>query len=64
MNEEQIDNSLIPDHQRINNYVEFEAYTVGELYSKKSDAGVILVNNGPRPSLQKIGVINNNILYR
>ena len=36
MNEEQIDNSLIPDHQRINNYVEFEAYTVGELFSKKS----------------------------
>ena len=36
MNEEQIDNSLIPDHQRINNYVELEAYTVGELFSKKS----------------------------
>ena len=36
MNEEQIDNSLIPDHQRINNSVEFEAYTIGELFSKKS----------------------------
>ena len=36
MNKEQISNSLIPDHQRINNSVEFEAYTVGELFSKKS----------------------------
>ena len=25
--------------------------------------GLILVNNGPSPSLQKIGVINNNILH-
>ena len=31
-----INNSLIPDHQRINNSVELEAYTVGELFSKKS----------------------------
>jgi acyl-CoA synthetase (AMP-forming)/AMP-acid ligase II len=36
MKKEQIDNSLIPDHQRINNSVEFDAYTVGELFSKKA----------------------------
>ena len=44
MNEEQIDNSLIPDHQRINNYVEFEAYTVGELFSKKSKEDLSLIH--------------------
>lgn len=36
MNNSQINNSLIPDHQRINKSIEFEAYTVGELFSKKA----------------------------
>jgi len=36
MNKVQIDNSLLPEHQRINNSIEFEAYTVGELFSKKA----------------------------
>jgi acyl-CoA synthetase (AMP-forming)/AMP-acid ligase II len=36
MNKKQIDNSQIPEHQRINNSIEFEAYTIGELFSKKA----------------------------